>query len=204
VHRAALGVFSQGQRQSNQQSVSAIGAQGAIELMRELNGFSRVTAMSGQGRQRDGERAQGNGVVGSDDTLIVQTEAAGKVEAARQAAKVGSGVGGGTCEALVVIGAEASEHGVGLVDGGGLSQAKFADQTVLAGAPGALDAALGLRRVGGNLLDAELVESASELSGRLFSGKLFGQRPVGIVALEDGVSIAVEAEPRVFSASSWK
>ena len=45
----------------------------------------------------------------------MQTEAAGKVEAARQAAKVGSGVGGGTCEALVVIGAEASEHGVGPV-----------------------------------------------------------------------------------------
>ena len=38
------------------------------------------------------------------------------------------------------------------------------------------------------------VESASELGGRLFSGELFGEGPVGIVALEDGVTIAVETE----------
>ena len=37
-------------------------------------------------------------------------------------------------------------------------------------------------------------ESASELGGRLFSGELFGEGPVGIVALEDGVAVAVEAE----------
>ena len=77
---------------------------------------------------------------------------------------------------------------------GGVGEAKFADQTVLAGAPGALDAALGLGRVGGDLLDAEFFESASQLGGRLFSGELFGEGPVGIVALEDGVAVAVEAE----------
>ena len=32
------------------------------------------------------------------------------------------------------------------------------------------------------------------MSGSLFSGQLFGKRPVRIVALEDGVAIAVEAE----------
>jgi hypothetical protein len=51
-----------------------------------------------------------------------------------------------------------------------------------------------LGRVGGDLLDAEFFEGASELSGRLFSGELFGEGPVGIVALEDGVAVAVEAE----------
>jgi hypothetical protein len=86
------------------------------------------------------------------------------------------------------------EHGVGLLQRGGAGEAKFADQTILASAPGALDAALGLRRVGGDLLDAELVESPSELGGSLFSGELFGQGPVGIVALEDAVAVAVEAE----------
>ena len=39
-----------------------------------------------------------------------------------------------------------------------------------------------------------MVERASELGGRLFSGELFGQGPVGIVALEDGVAVAIEAE----------
>ena len=32
------------------------------------------------------------------------------------------------------------------------------------------------------------------MGGRLFSGELFGQGPVRVVALEDGVPIAVEAE----------
>ena len=69
---------------------------------------------------------------------------------------------------------------------GGLGEAKFADQAILAGAPGAFDAALGLGRVGGDLLDTELVESPPELSRSLFSGELFGEGPVRIVALEDG------------------
>src|SRR5450432_1276525 len=133
-------------------------------------------------------------MVGGHDPLVAQAEAAGEIEAARQAAEVGSGVGGGTGEALVVVGTEAGEHGVGFGQSGGLSQAKFADQTVLTSAPGALDAALGLRRVGGDLLDAELVEGASQLSGGLFSGELFGEGPVRIVALEDGVAVAIEAE----------
>jgi hypothetical protein len=97
-------------------------------------------------------------VIGGDDALVVQAEAAGEVEAAGQAAESRCGIGGGTGEALVVIGAKAGEHGVGLVQGGGAGEAKFADQTVLAGAPGALDAAFGLGRVGGDLLDAEFFE----------------------------------------------
>src|SRR5271166_2517069 len=127
-------------------------------------------------------------------SLVVQAQATSEIEAAGQAAKVASGVSGEASEALVVVGAELVEHGVGLLQSGGAGEAKFADQTVLAGAPGALDAAFGLGRVGRNLLDAELFERPSELSGRLFSGELFGQGPVSIVALEDAVAIAVEAE----------
>ena len=58
----------------------------------------------------------------------------------------------------------------------------------------AFNAALGLGRVGRDLLDAEFFESASKLGGRLFSGELFGEGPVGIVALEDAVAITIEAE----------
>jgi hypothetical protein len=93
-------------------------------------------------------------VIGGHDPLVAQAEAAGEVEAAGQAAKVGSGIGGGTGEALIVVGAEAGKPGVGLRQGGGAGEAKFADQAVLTGAPGALDAALGLRRVSGDLLNA--------------------------------------------------
>ena len=75
-----------------------------------------------------------------------------------------------------------------------LGEAEFADQAVLAGAPGALDAAFGLGRVGGDLLDAEFFQSAAQMGGALFSGELFGEGPVGIVALKDAVAVAVEAE----------
>jgi hypothetical protein len=81
-----------------------------------------------------------------------------------------------------------------LLHGGGVSQAEFADQAVLAGAPKALDAALGLGGIGGDLLNAEFLQGASEMSGGLLTGELFGDGPVGIVALEDAVAITVEAE----------
>ena len=107
-------------------------------------------------------------MIGGDDALIVQGQAAGEIKAARQGAEVANGFGGRTGEALVVIGAEAGEHGVGFGQGGGTGESKFADQTVLTGTPGALDTALGLGRVGGDLLDAEFLQRASELSRRLF------------------------------------
>jgi microcystin degradation protein MlrC len=101
-------------------------------------------------------RAQGDDMIGCDDALIVQAQAAGQIEAAGQGAEVASRVGGGVGEALVVVPAKASEHDIGLRQSGGLGEAELADQTVLESAPGALDAALGLVRVSGDLLDAEL------------------------------------------------
>ncbi len=93
-----------------------------------------------------------------DHALVVQgQETTGKVEAAGQAAEVAGGLGGGTGEAAVIVGTEVFQHEVGLGHGGGLQEAEFADQAVLASAPSALDAALGLGGVGGDLLDAELV-----------------------------------------------
>ncbi len=188
---SALGVFFQWRGSGEQENISAKDAQYAIELMGEFDRFSGVTTMAGQGWQRDRLRAQGNGVIGGHDALVVQAETADQIEAAGQAAEVAGGVGGETGEALIVVGAKAGEHNVGLFDSGGSSQTKFADQAVLASAPGALDAAFGLGRVGRDLLDTELLESPSELSGSLFSGE---QGPVRIVALEDGVTVAVEAE----------
>src|SRR5664280_1352250 len=136
--------------------------------MREFDGFSGVATMARQGGQGDGVGAQADRVVGGDDALIAQAEATGQIEAARQGAKVASGLGGRAGEALLVIGAEAGEHHIGLLQSGGLGQAKFADQTVLASAPDAFDAALGLGRVGGDLLHAEFLEGASQLGRRFF------------------------------------
>ena len=115
--------------------------------------------------------AQGDGVIGG--ARRVDSARPGKV-------RDRSGVGGRPDKALVVLGAEAGEHDIGLRQSGSTGEAKLADQTVLASAPGALDAAFGLGRVGGNLLDAEFFEGASELGRSLFSGELFGESPQGV------------------------
>ena len=83
---------------------------------------------------------------------------------------------------------------VGGVEIASLGEAKFADQAVLGGAPGALDAAFSLGRVGGDLLDAEFLQSPAQMGGALFSSQLFGHGPVRIIALKDAVTIAVQAE----------
>ncbi len=65
---------------------------------------------------------------------------------------------------------------------------------ILQHAPEALDAAFGLRAVGGDEGDAELFEGAAELGGLAFSGELFFHRPDVIVADEDAAVIAVESQ----------
>src|SRR5580700_10332821 len=95
---------------------------------------------------------------------------------------------------MVIVGAEAGEDLVGGVEIAGVSEAELADQAVLAGAPDTFDAAFGLGRVGGDLLDAELFQSPAQMGGALFTRELFGQGPVVIVALKDAVAIAVQAE----------
>src|SRR5579864_1134378 len=157
---------------------------------------SRVWKAKGEG---DGVGAEGNDVVGADHALVAEAEAAGEIEARREGAEVALGLAGGDGEALVVIGAEAGEDVVGGVEIAGLGEAEFADQAVLAGAPGALDAAFGLGRVGGDLLDAEFFQGSSQMGGALFAGELFGQGPVGIVTLEDAVAVTVEAEGHAVS-----
>ena len=50
-----------------------------------------------------------------------------------------------------------------------------------------------------DLLDAELLQGLSQLSGSLFAGELFGEGPVRVGALKDGVAVVVEAEGNAVS-----
>ena len=83
---------------------------------------------------------------------------------------------------------------VGGIQIAGLSEAEFAGKAILEHAPEAFDAAFGLWAAGGDEGDAELFESAAELSGLTFSGELFFDRPEVVVAHEDAAVIAVEGE----------
>ena len=97
-------------------------------------------------------------------------------------------------EAAVVVGEERGEEGVGGLQGGDAAQAEFDDEAILQGAPEALDAALGLRRAGGDEADAEVPQDPAEVRGVLGALELFLERPVGVVADEDAEAIAVEGQ----------
>src|ERR1019366_7098492 len=65
---------------------------------------------------------------------------------------------------------------------------------ILKSTPEAFDAALGLGTLGGDVGDAELLESAAELRGLAAAQELFFHRPVIVIANEDAVAVAIEAE----------
>ncbi len=60
---------------------------------------------------------------------------------------------------------------IGLLQSASPSQTEFADKTVLKGTPQTFNAAFGLRRVGRDLLDTELLQSAAHLCGKLLSSQ---------------------------------
>ena len=131
-------------------------------------------------------------VVVADHALM--NEAADAVEIFWRRAPCSLGFAGTARESAVVVGDEKAQDGVGGIQIAGLSQAEFAGKAVLKYAPEALDAAFGLWAAGGDEGDAELIESAAELSGLTFSGELFFDRPEVVVAHEDAAVIAVERQ----------
>ena len=93
-------------------------------------------------------------------------------------------------ELVVEAGQEVPQHGVGLVDGFGVSQTEFGYQPVLEGSRGPFHASLGLRRASEDLLDAQLLHGSAEVSGlhrRLDVPGLAGK-------LEHAVSVAVKGD----------
>ena len=131
-------------------------------------------------------------VVVADDTFVGKT--ANAVEVFGSQAPSFGGVARRTSEAAVVVSDEAAQDAVGGAEIAGPSQAEFTGEAILEHAPEALDAALGLRALRGDEGDAELLESAAELSGLAFSSKLFFDRPVIVVADKDAAAIAVEGQ----------
>lgn len=99
-----------------------------------------------------------------------------------------------TTEALVIVGPEAAKDLVGGVEIRSASEAEFAGEAILKGAPEAFDAALGLGSLGSDVGDAEWIQGADELGELTVVGELFHHRPVVVVANEDAVTIPVETE----------
>jgi hypothetical protein len=77
-------------------------------------------------------------------------------------------------EATVVVGQDAAQGSVSAIQIGAAGQTEFAGEAILKSAPEAFDAPFGLRRISGDVGNAELRQGAAELSelksrgGRLF------------------------------------
>jgi len=67
-------------------------------------------------------------------------------------------------EALIVATDEIRQELVGLFDSRDSGEAQFEGKAVLEGLPQAFDASFGLRGAGVDMVDAELLESSSELA----------------------------------------
>src|ERR1700692_2769702 len=106
-------------------------------------------------------------VVVADDAFM--HEAADAVETFRSRAPGGCVFARLPGETAVVVGDELAQHGVGGVDVDSFGQSQFAGEAILQHAPEALDAAFGLRAVGGDEGDAQLFQGAAELGGLAFS-----------------------------------
>src|SRR5215470_6775388 len=98
----------------------------------------------------------------------------------------------GAREAGVEVAEELRQEGIGRRATSDLPQPQLADQAILQGAPEPLNAALALRRAGLDVADAQLLEDAAEMSGRLDPGELLLEGPVPIGADEDVDAIAIE------------
>ena len=131
---------------------------------------------------------------------VVVADAALVMKAADAVEIFGSGTPGffrfarGATEAAVVVGQETAQDLVGGVQIVSTGQTQLAGEAILKGAPETFDASLGLGTVGSDVGDAELFQRAAELGGFTAAGELFFHRPVIVVANEDAVAIAVEAE----------
>src|SRR5579862_3401730 len=97
-------------------------------------------------------------------------------------------------EAAVVVGQEAAQDLVGGVQVMGTGQAQLAGETILKGAPETFDASLSLGALSSDVGDAELLQRAAKLCGFTSASEFFFHRPMIIVANEDAVAVAVEAE----------
>jgi len=161
----------------------------AIEELAHLDGEPGRRAPAGQ-LQPAG--ADAHRIVARHHAPIAAAQHVGQI--ARRPAPDGLGESGGPAETAIEVGDKRRQVRRGRFDGGDAAQAEFTHEAVLQRGPQALDAALGLRRVGGDVADAQLLEHAPQVSGELGAGQLFGERPVRVVADEEVEAVAIERQ----------
>lgn len=142
-------------------------------------------------------RAERDGIVIGHRALMGEAADVVELQIRRQEPIGGPGLRGGARKACIVAWEKGLQDGIGLVKGAGLGKAEFTDEPVLEGAPESFDAALRLRGVSGDPLDAQLAQGAANLGGR--SGVatellVEGEGPGAGLIGNDAVPIAIEGD----------
>src|SRR5579863_4813422 len=172
--------------------IAVVERDAAIESLIDLHSGSGKTIATRLRMNLQAAAVPLHNVVVADDAFV--GEAADAIQILRGRTPGLLGIAGDASEAAVVIGDELPQYGVGRVEIAGSRQAEFAGEAVLQHAPEALDAAFGLGALCGDEGDAELLESAAELSGLTLAGELFVDGPVIVIAGEDAAAIAIEGD----------
>lgn len=170
--------------------VVVVDEEAAVEALGDLNTAAAVGARAWAAGNLDPAAGEGNGVVLGGDPGVVAGEAG--VEIPRGRSPGWAGILGGPGKSLVVARDELGEAAERLLHRRGPFQAQDANESILNGAPEALDAALGLRAVGGDVADAEFAQHAAPLGGVALSRQFLLEAPVAVVADEDTGAVTVE------------
>lgn len=168
--------------------------EGAIETFVDLDARLGVAASPGTGEKLHVVGSEGDGIVVAHGAHVLEAEDAVEVALTRPGPIGGCRLGRRLREASIVAGEEAGQEGVRVVLLPDARETQFADQAILEGAADALDAALGLRRGGGDPLDARILQGPPHLRGLQPARQLLfeGRGPFG--RLEDAVPVGIDRE----------
>jgi hypothetical protein len=158
-----------------------------------IDAASRVAAPGGAGGDLKEAAVDREGVVLLDGTSI--REAADRVEVGGSSAPRGGRIRGASGEACVVAGHKSGEHAGRVGKGAGVRQAELDHETILEGAEEPFDPTFGLRGMGADPLNAQLVKRASDLGMPASALELLLDRERGIgVRAKDAMAIGVDGD----------
>src|SRR2546422_536716 len=170
-----------------------------IETFVDVDRGFRIAPTAGTGKQLEAMRAAGDGVVVTNDALVLEAKDGVRIEGGGPRPIRRHRIGGRVSKACIETREEICEVRVRAVTVPHAGEAELTAEPILEGAKEPLDATLGLRAVRGDPVDAQFLQGAFDLCGRGFSGQLLleGQRACG-GPVEDAMAIAVGGDGDAF------
>jgi len=169
----------------------------SIEVAAHDDARLRVAGPVGIGQELQVLGAERHGIIIGPRALVGEAADVVEIELGRQGPIGRPGLGGGVRKAGIIAREEGLQDGVGLVERAGPGEAEFTDEPILEGPPEPLDAALRLGGMGGDPVDAQLMQGAADLGQRAgVAAELLVERegPGAGVIGDDAMPIAVQRD----------